>query len=310
MAASGESFFQPMALFITLSSNKRVLPFWVYPPGPPKRFTNSGIMNAQNTNVKWFRKTTTPLIAAHRGLRELHPENTGVAFDAALQKGISIFECDVQLSGDGQGVLFHDRTLRRMGISGSHLWKYTSDEIARMDFGQWFNHSFKHTPPLFFDEYLKKYGPKALHLIELKAPGRTSMQQRNEQLVQHVISQLKAHSLQERSCILSFSTDVLLQVKKLSRKIPVILNVQRPWFRSLPEQVDGFCCNIRFLSRSFALAVRKKRKALFTYTCNSPGQWKKALETGVDIIISDAPHRARQFVDSQAPASHGPRHHR
>ncbi|MDD3798035.1 MAG: glycerophosphodiester phosphodiesterase family protein [Novosphingobium sp.] len=56
---------------------------------------------------------------AHRGLHGHGvPENSRAAFAAAMAQGLGI-ECDVQRSGDGQAVVFHDWDLERLtGQSG------------------------------------------------------------------------------------------------------------------------------------------------------------------------------------------------
>lgn len=58
---------------------------------------------------------------AHRGLHDRaagRPENTLAAARAAIARGYAI-ECDVQLSADGEAMVFHDDTLGRLtGIAG------------------------------------------------------------------------------------------------------------------------------------------------------------------------------------------------
>lgn len=53
-------------------------------------------------------------LIAHRGYARHYPENTLLAFEAALRAGARYVETDVQLSADGVPVLFHDRTLARV----------------------------------------------------------------------------------------------------------------------------------------------------------------------------------------------------
>jgi glycerophosphoryl diester phosphodiesterase len=55
-----------------------------------------------------------PDLVAHRGYALRYPENTLVAFEAAITAGARFVECDVQLTADGVPVLMHDRTLERM----------------------------------------------------------------------------------------------------------------------------------------------------------------------------------------------------
>ncbi|MGD9471750.1 MAG: glycerophosphodiester phosphodiesterase family protein [Novosphingobium sp.] len=60
--------------------------------------------------VGWLRQSTY----AHRGLHgNGRVENSPSAFSAAIERGLGI-ECDVQRSGDGQAVVFHDWELDRL----------------------------------------------------------------------------------------------------------------------------------------------------------------------------------------------------
>ena len=79
------------------------------------------------------RKETEPFMKtpyAHRGLhgKEI-PENSLAAFSSALQMGYGI-ELDVQLSSDGEVMVFHDESLLRMtGCDGS-LYSKTKEELS------------------------------------------------------------------------------------------------------------------------------------------------------------------------------------
>ncbi len=56
-----------------------------------------------------------PLIIAHRGDVANAPENTLAAFQQALERGADGIELDVRLTRDSQLVVFHDRSLKRIG---------------------------------------------------------------------------------------------------------------------------------------------------------------------------------------------------
>jgi glycerophosphoryl diester phosphodiesterase len=49
-----------------------------------------------------------PLVCAHRGARELHPDSTPEAFEAAIEAGADMLETDVRRAADGRLVLAHD----------------------------------------------------------------------------------------------------------------------------------------------------------------------------------------------------------
>jgi glycerophosphoryl diester phosphodiesterase len=68
----------------------------------------------------YFAKTKHPRVFAHRGLLTADGvesgvwENTGAAFAAAHAAGVEYVESDCRVTADGDVVLFHDATLRRL----------------------------------------------------------------------------------------------------------------------------------------------------------------------------------------------------
>jgi glycerophosphoryl diester phosphodiesterase len=73
---------------------------------------------------------------AHRGLHEAARgivENTLDAAEAAIKRGFAI-ECDVQLSGDGEAMVFHDDTLDRLTKATGAVKHKTTRELAEAVF--------------------------------------------------------------------------------------------------------------------------------------------------------------------------------
>lgn len=69
-------------------------------------------------------------IYAHRGLHGAGiDENSPAAFDAAIAAGLGI-ECDVQASGDGEAMVFHDWTLDRLTSETGPLRQRSAAAIA------------------------------------------------------------------------------------------------------------------------------------------------------------------------------------
>ena len=69
---------------------------------------------------------------AHRGLHgETVPENSLLAFDLAAKEGYGI-ELDVQLSADGEVMVFHDYRLARMTGCEKKLCELTAEELSAL----------------------------------------------------------------------------------------------------------------------------------------------------------------------------------
>src|SRR3569623_3654743 len=77
----------------------------------------------------WERLFDPPV--AHRGLwsPDGAPENSLAAFQAACAAGYGI-ELDVQLSADGEAMVFHDGGLKRMTGLEARLSDLTTSELA------------------------------------------------------------------------------------------------------------------------------------------------------------------------------------
>lgn len=103
---------------------------------------------------------------AHRGLHgAAAPENSRAAFEAAIEARHGI-ELDVQASGDGQAMVFHDEELGRLAEDEGYLRGRSAGELKRIRLRD----SDETIPTL--PQILALIAGRAPLLIELKAPGR------------------------------------------------------------------------------------------------------------------------------------------
>ncbi|WP_454760698.1 glycerophosphodiester phosphodiesterase [Caulobacter segnis] len=111
----------------------------------------------------WERLFGPPV--AHRGLwtPDGAPENSLAAFQAACSHGYGI-ELDVQLTADGEAVVFHDERLERMTGQEGRLRDHTVAELAAMALK-----GTDETIPTLADT-LTMIGHRAMVFIELKTP--------------------------------------------------------------------------------------------------------------------------------------------
>lgn len=103
---------------------------------------------------------------AHRGLWAPGgaPENSLAAFHAACAAGYGV-ELDVQLSADGEAMVFHDDGLARLTGAKGRLCERTAAELAQLRLAG----TDERIPTLL--EVLALVGRRALVLIELKTPA-------------------------------------------------------------------------------------------------------------------------------------------
>ena len=79
---------------------------------------------------------TRPIIIAHRGLDNSYPENTLIAFKAALENGMAV-EIDVRSTADEELVVLHDDTVDRTTDGSGSVADMNLDELKRLDAGGW-----------------------------------------------------------------------------------------------------------------------------------------------------------------------------
>jgi glycerophosphoryl diester phosphodiesterase len=61
--------------------------------------------------------------------------------------------------------------------------------------------------------------------------------------------------------------------------------------------LNGLCLPIETIDAPMVKLLRSHDKCIAVYTCNSDNEIHKALELGVDILISDLPQKALQMRD-------------
>ena len=91
-----------------------------------------------------------PIWISHRGYTQKFAENTRPAFDAAREAGFDLIETDLRVTADGHIVLYHDRTLVKLGKPDTCIEQLTKDEVSTL----------RHpcgTELMFFAEFIVRY---------------------------------------------------------------------------------------------------------------------------------------------------------
>jgi glycerophosphoryl diester phosphodiesterase len=244
------------------------------------------------------------------------PENTAAAFERALQYPIDGIELDVQLSGDGVPVVYHDPSLKKIDGSDGPVFSRSWEELSRMDAGAWFSQAFQGEPLLRLERVLDVYAPETRLLIELKPGGPVHPADYNASLVEKVADCIERYvpkSRRSRIMILSFAPNLL---NAFSTRVPDLhcaLNAlcDDPGIYRLPNHVRGFSLPLPILTRDFCRSCHEEGACAMTYSCNSREQVETALGMGVDVVMTDDPAttapylKARKSFEPEQPASDG-----
>ena len=224
---------------------------------------------------------------AHRGLHSgTIPENSLKAFQNAVDNGYGI-ELDVQLSKDGEVMVFHDYTLIRMTGVEKKLNELTKDELKTL--------SLKNTTETIptFDEVLTLVDGKIPILIELKGEDFDT------RLCEKVADRLRQYN--GKYCIESFNP---LLIKKMKKFLPNVFygqlytNVCREHGVNLINLLLT-CMALNVISRpdfiaynkldrdSFPviLATKLYKAPRFVWTVKSPEEHEKAHSSNENAIF-------------------------
>ncbi|SDG79026.1 glycerophosphodiester phosphodiesterase family protein [Pelagibacterium luteolum] len=177
--------------------------------------------------------TTVPFLRpiAHRGLHDKTSgviENSASAFEAAIARGFGI-ECDLQLSADGEAVVFHDPVLDRLVGQTGAMRDVTAAEICAMPLLG----SATHDCPQTFLAFLNQIAGRAPLVVELKHQADPEETQRLAARVAECIAGYNGDLV-----IKSFDPKMLIAVRKARYSGPlgiITYGYDRPdWYGDMP----------------------------------------------------------------------------
>ncbi len=237
------------------------------------------------------------LIYAHRGANKEAPENTRSAFDRALTYPIDGMETDVQLSRDEVPVLWHDRFLNKLGLLGRHIDDYDYAELEKMNFGRHFGRGAKREGITSLRDFLDAYRSRCRLLLEIKNRD-WELVARHQNKVRQTLDMV-GPGASSTIMVSSFDLDSLVYANQYRPGFPLVYNLepeqgQADAEHALTKQpfLHGLCLHISRLNEPMVRLLRDHGKSVTVYTCNRDEDIRRALDLGVDILISDYPQKA------------------
>jgi len=247
-----------------------------------------------------------PLIIAHRGASELAPENTFAAFQKAIEDGADGIEFDVRLTRDLVPVVYHDAKLKRLGRCKGHVSNFMSSELQTLDVGSWFNEknpgksngkfSLETVPTL---ERLLEFlgGYKGLLYVEMKC-----REDGTDALPEAVCRTIRQSDLLPQIIVKSFNLEAVRRIRRLLPEVrtaalfaPKILDVLQKKKRLLKKaqecEADEISIHFSLATEKFIRRAEKKNLPVTIWTADSPSWVKRAVNLGINAIITNNPAR-------------------
>ncbi len=231
------------------------------------------------------------MLAAHRGVKSLAPENTFAGIQKAADLGIAWVEIDTQLSACLTPMAIHDETVNRCSNGRGKVRQLTAQQIGELDGGSWFNKSFagEKIPTLSQVLSLVKSSELSLNL-ELKVYNDDEV----ELLVDRVIEVIKTHGFPvDKLLFSSFSLSALLRCKEkmsAARRGFISQRLSADTLELVQEAgLYSVHLNHKKLKPEHVQAVKAAGLVTQIWTLNKPAKATKFFDWGVDVIITDKP---------------------
>jgi glycerophosphoryl diester phosphodiesterase len=227
---------------------------------------------------------------AHRGEHLHHPENTLLAYQAAIDAGADYFEVDVRTTSDGKLVLSHDGSVARCTNGKGEIAKMTFDEVRALDAGIKSGLQFAGTKIPTFDEALDLARGKIGIYVDAKQVSA-------KDLVTHI----EEHGMVDHVVIYTGLSQGK-EIQKLNPKLKVMPEADsvenaKHLIEQLHPRVIAF--DARDFTPEIIRVVKEANVQIYVDRlgpADNPAGWQSAIDAGADGIQTDHPAELVKYL--------------
>ncbi len=240
-----------------------------------------------------IQKFEPPWIIAHRGYRARYPENTMIAFQAALDAGVPMIELDVTLSKDRKLVVIHDAMLERTTNGHGPVNDLTLKQLKHLDAGGWFHPDFAGTRIPELTEVLDLANERALVNIEIKPHSHEA--NNPQDAIEHQIIELIHHrKIEDFVLISSFDLKILKRMAGMNQPPPLGLISRQPADKNAIDichriKAVSWHPNHQILTHEQVRMMHASGIRVFPYNADTAEEIKRVVDMKVDGVISSDP---------------------
>jgi glycerophosphoryl diester phosphodiesterase len=237
----------------------------------------------------------TPVAMAHRGGAIEHLENTLPAFQACVALGYRYLETDVQVTADGELVVFHDPTLDRV-----------TDHTGRVDSLPWREMRTARIggrEPILRLEDLLGAWPDVRFNLDVKAAG----------VLAPLVRTVRRLKVEDRICLASFSDARIAAARRLfgpdvctslgPRGVAALrLSSYSPRAAGL-VRIQAGCAQVPLalggrplVDERFIAAAHARSLQVHVWTVDTEEEATAMLDLGVDGVMTDRPAMLRELL--------------
>lgn len=239
-----------------------------------------------------------PFVIGHATAAGEAPANTIAGVRAALDAGCEAMEIDLQLCADGTPVLMHDTTVDRTTNLSGEVRSFSLATLSAADAGDG-----EHVPSL--DEVLDLVDGRLTVMCELKAtPGDEAQDSR---LVDATLETIERHSALGWTAVHSFSPQIVAWSRERQPRVSAATistaahgdDFERLLAATLKRGAQAISLNHAAIDAGTVRRAKQSQLTIWTWTPDTDSDWQRCIEAGVDGIITNYPHRLRQFLTAR-----------
>ena len=258
-------------------------------------FVVAGAVNSVSSvaTMAAFDTHPTTLVLGHRGFTQGGVENTIAGLEAASEAGADLVEMDVMETKDGEFIVMHDTSLRRLANLNLQVRDLTLEELTAIEVED--GHGLSGPIPSLEEYVLRAQELDMTLLIEIKLGGADS-----EDHVEKLVQQLSDLGVLETNIYHTLDHKSVETLKTLRPDLTVgyILPIA---VGGVPETSADFIV-VEEWSANSSIQQQAEDEGLgfFAWTINTDTGQRQYLRRGVDGIITDRPDWALDSREEMA----------
>ncbi|MFJ7736207.1 glycerophosphoryl diester phosphodiesterase membrane domain-containing protein [Lysinibacillus sp. NPDC097287] len=230
-------------------------------------------------------------IIAHRSYMGEGVENTISGLVSVAKSGADLIELDIQQTADGEFVVFHDRTLRRLAGKNNSVANMTLSELTAVTV-----HANGFSDKITsLDDYIEMAQSLDISLlIELKIHGKET-----EDVLVRLVEKLRMHKVLDRYFVQSSNSEMMTMLKKLAPNLRVGIVYALNIGTIANLKVDFIALEESSVSDRLIEELQLLDIDLFVWTLNKDRVLQEFIEKNVTGVITDHPTVALEIRSDQ-----------
>lgn len=237
------------------------------------------------------------LVIGHACAAGEAPANTLAGVRSCLDCHAEAMEIDVQLCADGVPVLMHDDTVDRTTNLKGPVREKSLAELQAADAGNG-------EPVPTLDRVLSLVAGRLTVMCELKATPEAPDQ--DQACVDAVVEVIRKHNAEAWTAVHSFNPVMVERARSTEPRISATIitgpiegeQVDRLLGGLMKRNAQAISVEHHCVDRALVEKAKRRQVSVWSWTADTPEDWARIVDAGVDGIITNVPHQLRAWLET------------